>query len=180
MKKDIHVLKFLLFNLSKSFKYVLTTQKILNDYKLTSGVEIRVKNFCLPDQNVVTLSLWDIVPDEEFTSIRKIYYMGSFGAIFFTSIDSSKEMHRIKQIITDIHKKSMDDFYLIFDTENHSEFLNSLVNEVNSVIKDVDITIYYIDQNLYEIIEKGIIKTLHNLMVDIKRRRLKIRIENID
>nr|MDO8087408.1 Rab family GTPase [Candidatus Sigynarchaeum springense] len=51
------------------------------DYKLTIGVDILTKDVGLRNQEVATLSIWDVGGQKRFEFIRTTFYKGASGAI---------------------------------------------------------------------------------------------------
>ncbi|MHA1520315.1 MAG: hypothetical protein ACTSRK_09040 [Promethearchaeota archaeon] len=164
-------IKYILFNTSKSFIYQVDDRIYEKGHKIATGVDIRSKRYCFQDNFSITVSLWDIANTEKFSFIQKTFYKSTYGTIIVSSIESTEEMNKIKQIIIDVSEKSTDSVYLLFDTENHSEYLNQLVNELKSAKNNLDITIDYIDKNPREVIDKGIIKALQKLIGKIKEEK---------
>ena len=60
------------------------------DYKLTVGVDILTKDIELANDNICTLSIWDIGGQERFSFIRSTFYKGAAGAIIVLNKQSKE------------------------------------------------------------------------------------------
>ena len=72
------------------------------DYKLTVGVDILTKDIELTDDNVCTLSIWDIGSQERFSFIRSTFYKGAAGAIIVFDLSKPDTWDEIKKWRTEV------------------------------------------------------------------------------
>jgi len=71
--------------------------KFQTDYKLTVGVDILAKDIELPNDQICTLSIWDIGGQERFSFIRSTFYKGAAGAILVFDLTRAASWEEIKK-----------------------------------------------------------------------------------
>ncbi|MBN2156314.1 MAG: GTP-binding protein [Candidatus Lokiarchaeota archaeon] len=70
--------------------------KFQTDYKLTVGVDILTKDVELPNDQICTLSIWDIGGQERFSFIRSTFYKGAAGALLVFDLSRAATWDEIK------------------------------------------------------------------------------------
>jgi small GTP-binding protein len=70
--------------------------KFQTDYKLTVGVDILTKDVELANDNICTLSIWDIGGQERFSFIRSTFYKGAAGALLVFDLSRAATWDEIK------------------------------------------------------------------------------------
>ena len=70
--------------------------KFQTDYKLTVGVDILTKDVELSNDNICTLSIWDIGGQERFSFIRSTFYKGAAGALLVFDLSRAATWDEIK------------------------------------------------------------------------------------
>ena len=70
--------------------------KFQTDYKLTVGVDILTKDVELANDNICTLSIWDIDGQERFSFIRSTFYKGAAGALLIFDLSRAATWDEIK------------------------------------------------------------------------------------
>ncbi|MHA1110280.1 MAG: Rab family GTPase [Promethearchaeota archaeon] len=70
--------------------------KFQTDYKLTVGVDILTKDVELENDNICTLSIWDIGGQERFSFIRSTFYKGAAGALLIFDLSRAATWDEIK------------------------------------------------------------------------------------
>jgi len=70
--------------------------KFQTDYKLTVGVDILTKDVELANDNICTLSIWDIGGQERFSFIRSTFYKGAAGALLIFDLSRAATWDEIK------------------------------------------------------------------------------------
>jgi len=70
--------------------------KFQTDYKLTVGVDILTKDVELPNDQICTLSIWDIGGQERFSFIRSTFYKGAAGAMLVFDLSRAATWDEIK------------------------------------------------------------------------------------
>ena len=66
------------------------------DYKLTVGVDILTKDVELENNQICTLSIWDIGGQERFSFIRSTFYKGAAGALLVFDLSRAATWDAIK------------------------------------------------------------------------------------
>ncbi len=70
--------------------------KFQTDYKLTVGVDILTKDVELANDNICTLSIWDIGGQERFSFIRSTFYKGAAGVLLIFDLSRAATWDEIK------------------------------------------------------------------------------------
>ncbi|MBN2154849.1 MAG: GTP-binding protein [Candidatus Lokiarchaeota archaeon] len=91
------------------------------DYKLTVGVDILTKDVELPNDQICTLSIWDIGNQERFSFVRSTFYKGAAGAILVFDSSCAKTYDEIKQWRAEVKKFAGDIPFVLVG--NHLERL---------------------------------------------------------
>jgi Ras-related protein Rab-11A len=65
------------------------------DYKLTIGVDILTKDVALRNQEIATLSIWDVGGQQRFEFIRTTFYKGASGAIFVFDLTRAETYQQV-------------------------------------------------------------------------------------
>ncbi len=66
------------------------------DYKLTVGVDILTKDVEIDNNQICTLSIWDIGGQERFSFIRSTFYKGAAGALLVFDLSRAATWDAIK------------------------------------------------------------------------------------
>jgi Ras-related protein Rab-1A len=78
------------------------------DYKMTIGVDFRLKLVTLPDGTPVKLQLWDTGGQARFTSVRSIYYKGSSGFVVMYDVTNRASFSNLDRWMDEVLKHVPD------------------------------------------------------------------------
>jgi small GTP-binding protein len=78
------------------------------DYKLTVGVDILTKEVELSNENIASVSIWDIGSQERFSFIRSTFYKGAAGAILVFDLTRVATWDEIKNWRVEIKQNAGD------------------------------------------------------------------------
>ncbi|NMC04401.1 MAG: GTP-binding protein [Candidatus Lokiarchaeota archaeon] len=67
------------------------------DYKLTIGVDILTKDVMMRNQEVATLSIWDVGGQKRFEFIRTTFYKGASGAILVFDLTRAETYQEVTE-----------------------------------------------------------------------------------
>ena len=103
-----------------------TNYKPIN--KLTSGVEVVTKNIEVDNDNICTLSIWDISGHERFTFIRSTFYKGAAGALLVFDLSRAATWDEIKNWRAEVKQSAGDIPFVLIGNKKE------LLAEVGEVI----------------------------------------------
>lgn len=78
-------------------------------YISTIGVKVSRKSMVVPNDEQLTdltMMLWDLAGNEEFTQVRASYLRGSAGAVLVCDLTRKETLVRLKRYVADLHKVS--------------------------------------------------------------------------
>ena len=91
-----------------SLLHALAIPRFQTDYKLTVGVDILFKDVKLSNNQMATLSIWDIGGQERFSFIRSTFYKGASGAILVFDLSRAVTWDDIKNWYAEIKRFAGD------------------------------------------------------------------------
>lgn len=80
-------------------------------YISTIGVKVSRKSIVVPreDEHIdLTMMLWDLAGNEEFSEVRASYLRGSSGAVLVCDLTRKETLERLINYVTDLHRVSPD------------------------------------------------------------------------
>ena len=104
------------------------------NYKLTVGVDILTKDVNFRENEIATLSIWDIGGQQRFEFIRSTFYKGAAGALLVFDLTREQTYIETRKWLTEIRQFSQADipFVLIGNkvdlVEDVGEVILSLIH----------------------------------------------------
>ncbi|MHA1688948.1 MAG: Rab family GTPase, partial [Promethearchaeota archaeon] len=87
------------------------------DYKMTIGVDFKVKTITVHDSNGnpirAKLQIWDTGGQERFASIRPMYYRGALGALLIFDLTSYESFEHLPRWIEEIRANTSTEIPLL-------------------------------------------------------------------
>jgi small GTP-binding protein len=74
------------------------------NYKLTVGVDILTKDVTFRDNEIATLSIWDIGGQQRFEFIRSTFYKGAAGALLVFDLTREQTYTETRKWLTEIRQ----------------------------------------------------------------------------
>lgn len=103
-------------------------------YISTIGVKVSRKSIVVPsgdDLVDLTMMLWDLAGNEEFSEVRASYLRGSSGAVLVCDLTRKDTLEKLVNYVTDLHRVSPDAVLIIAANKV------DLINEHQITVSDV-------------------------------------------
>jgi len=182
---DTYLIKVLLLGDNDVGKTSIIKQFIEHEYLELSpcviGIDFRAKKIQI-ENNIIKMLIFDVVAQERFRNITRIYYKNTYAIIFVYSIGDRKSFDNIKVWLEDIEKYAQPNIIKILvgnkidiestdrqvefeEAKSYSESNNFIKFYESSAKKNINIYEIFIDLSKY-IIEKNIINNFVRLEIE--------------
>ncbi len=182
---DTYLIKVLLLGDNDVGKTSIIKQFIEHEYLELSpciiGIDFRAKKIQI-ENNIIKMLIFDIVAQERFRNITRIYYKNTYAIIFVYSIKDRKSFNNIKIWMEDIEKYAppniikilvgnksdvkLEDRQVEFEeAKSYSESNNFIKFYESSAKENINIDEIFIDLSKY-IIEKNITNNFVKLEIE--------------
>lgn len=105
-----------------------TTKIFVETYKVTMGVDFRIKRFIV--DNIQSLSLiWDTGGQERFSTIRSHYFEGAHGALIVYDITKDRSFRNVKRWFREVRKYCDDIPFILIGNKSDLEQLRMILPE---------------------------------------------------
>ncbi len=147
-----------------------TTKVFVENYKVTIGVDFRIKRFITEDIES-KLFIWDTGGQERFTNIRSHYFKGARGVLIVYDITNERSFQNIKKWYQEVKKHLEDIPMILVGNKLDLEELRSVsLKDGENMAKEIGIPFFETSAKTGENVE-FIFRTLSNMLIDCAERK---------